>query len=51
MTLVRKPSIFPPLSGFNLVCVLEGAKIIHVIVETWGGGVEGAHLAGQERDW
>ena len=33
-------------AGFNLVYVLEGAKLI--IVVTW---VEGAHLAGQERDW
>ena len=33
-------------AGFNLVYVLEGAKLI--IVETW---VEGGHLAGQERDW
>ena len=29
---------------FNLAYVLEGAKLI--IVETWGGGVEGAHLGG-----
>ena len=31
-------------AGFNLAYVLEGAKLI--IVETWGGGAEGAHLGG-----
>ena len=37
------------MSRFNLAYVLEGAKL-----ENWGrggGGAEGAHLAGQERDW